>query len=229
MLLNLSKRINMVEIKKDWHIEMLLPGEATPRIFLLKEVKVANSNKKPLEKPLADVEQDNVPDNISDTVGEKKKKPRKPRAVTSTRKHTNEKLTSYVRNSSLPMWLADIAVDFDPDHDLFYAEKIQPELDKRRDGKTRKPQIESLKRFILVNFPGVVASDVAENIKKFDDLQDLSETEEAYLTTLKGLITKPYPLSRLHRSAKRAKGKNRIAQEFATWTIFKSSFANIGN
>jgi hypothetical protein len=45
---------------------------------------------------------------------------------------TKAKLSQLVKNSSLPMWLADVAVDFNPDDPSFFETILKPELEKRK-------------------------------------------------------------------------------------------------
>ena len=86
--------------------------------------------------------------------------------------------------------MTDLAIDFNPDYPNYYQEVIRPELETRRINygwenlAKFKPQVESLKRFILMNFPGVVSSQVAELVATFEAQEDdLSDKGKNLLAT----------------------------------------------
>jgi len=149
------------------------------------------------------------------------------------RKRTKESLHRWTKNSSLPMWMTDLAIDFNPDYPNYYQELIRPELETRRINygwenlAKFKPQVESLKRFILMNFPGVVSSQVAELVATFEAQEDdLSDKEKIYLRQIKHALEKPKELLQLQRLAKR-NPIHRIRKALASCEILKPSYTNI--
>ncbi len=102
------------------------------------------------------------------------------------RKKTKESLHRWTKNSSLPMWMTDLAIDFNPDQPTYFDQVVRPELEKRRisygwnDLAKFKPQVDSLKRFILLNFPNVVSPQVTELVEGFESIDDLTNKEKNF-------------------------------------------------
>src|SRR5690606_8198305 len=117
----------------------------------------------------------------------------KPVCNKSQRKRTRDKLVLHVMNTSLPMWLADVAVDFDPDDTYFFESKVKPLLLARSKGagdlKKFRQQVDSLKRFLLNNFPGVVYDVIAQILARVN-LSQLTEKEQRFLQLIQTHIDK---------------------------------------
>jgi hypothetical protein len=157
------------------------------------------------------------------------------------REITKEFLKNKFKNSSLPLWLADLGCAFDVEDDTFFETKVKPELEKKAEKKAEKKKnsnlktfkktVESLRYFIMKNFPEVIHKDVFEFIRRLrEDSSSLSRHEEKSLNAIEICIKRPEELQRLHKSAQKEVKKSkpdRIMLEFAKLTIFKPSFANI--
>jgi hypothetical protein len=166
---------------------------------------------------------------------------------TPQRLETKNFLKTKTRISGLPMWLADIARDFDPSDKDFFFIKVKPALEKKLLGLTPqtsqtsgglegspsigkfKPQIEALKRFLMTNYPEIISDDVKKLIDTSNS-QALTRTESTCLQKLKIRATNPKELLRfrkfIHRTVKRNE-TNRVADAFLSVPIFKESFTTI--
>lgn len=156
------------------------------------------------------------------------------------RKRTQEKLrTKWVKNSSLPMWLADLAVDFNPEDPLWFQTYVLPELKRRQilnqfpegdQGLTRfQPQLDSLKRFILNNWPAqIVSKEFTDKVEELIRSQELtwSIADGTDLQRVKLYLERPKELLRLLHSFKKRPTK-RVPQALLQCNVFKPSFTNI--
>ncbi len=127
------------------------------------------------------------------------------------------------------MWLA-VAVDFDPEDASFFESKVKPLLLARRMGQSDlrkfRPQVESLKRFLLNNFPAVVC-DVVSQIQVHVDLQHLTVDEKRFLQLIQTYQCKPKDLLRLQKMSGSRGQDNRVSRAFRNCTILKPSYTNI--
>lgn len=151
---------------------------------------------------------------------------------TERRKKTKESLHRWTKNTSLTMWMSDLAIEFNPDQPNYFDEVVRPELEKRRisycwnDIARFKPQVDSLKRFILLNFPGVVSTQVTDLVSTFEADQELNEKEKLYLEQIKRALDKPKQLLQLQRLAKRSPN-NRVKKALVSCDVLKPSYTNI--
>jgi len=151
------------------------------------------------------------------------------------RQKTKSKLESkLIANPGLPMWLADIAVDFNPDDPCFYEKILKPELEKRCDAygwsdlRRFQNQIRALKRFLLAHYPAVISSEVTD-ISHMDSVLDLNSDEQAFLSKLKTCLSHPKELLKLQAVATNRKTPfaNRVAERLAQCQLYKESFTSI--
>jgi hypothetical protein len=177
-------------------------------------------------------------------------KAKRARSPTSTRKtksskraRTKELLNNtFTKNSSLPMWLADLGCSFDPDDSEFFETQVKPELERKQTEKKLpslvplKHAVDSLRFFILKNYPEIVHPDIFDLVSRDEaTTADLDAAEKKMLATIKAATAKPGELQKLHRQAQRQVKKdkqlgrkaNRVVVEFANMQIFKPSFTNI--
>ena len=149
------------------------------------------------------------------------------------RKKTKDSIHRWTKNSSLPMWMTDLAIDFNPDEPNYFDQVIRPELENRRviygwsDLAKFKPQVDSLKRFILLNFPNVVSPQVNDLVKGFESVEDLTNKEKSFLEQIKHAMEKPKVLLQLQRHAKKNPNNNRIKNAIASCDVVKPSYTNI--
>lgn len=164
----------------------------------------------------------------------------KKQGLTPERRETKKLISSkFIRNTSLPMWLADLACKFDVEDKDFYEKKLKPVLQTRSgDGRLLRfaNQVNSLKRFLLLNFPDIVT----QELKDFINQRELKEVakprtlnEEKLFKEIQLRLTNLTELNKLHRAVQKMNSKtldkNRIAKEFGQIKIFKESFTNITN
>lgn len=160
-------------------------------------------------------------------------------STSSNRKRARTKdllTTKFTRNSSLPMWLAELGCSFDPEDADFFETKLKPVLEKKC--KARKlerlaslsKKVDSLKWFLVTNYPDLVHSNVLDLVSDRERFPSLSPKEESTLSTIGSYTKRPEELFKFHRQAQRQVKKDkadRVLVAFANMTIFKPSFTNI--
>lgn len=142
--------------------------------------------------------------------------------------------TKFIKNSSLPLWVAEIARGFDPADPTFYESKLRPELERRRIARGEnslscfQPQVDSLKRFLLLNYPDLVSDEVK---RWMEEVKPDGLRQKGFLEAVKLRISQPNQLAKLHRAvnqmSRKVHQKNGISESFARLQIFKDSYNDI--
>jgi hypothetical protein len=154
--------------------------------------------------------------------------------ISKKRKLTKVLLSGkFVAKTSLPMWLADIAVEFDPDDASFYETKLKPILLKRCNGKSLSvytQQLNALRRFLLTNFKTLVSDEFKQNLEaKMCEPNDNIASQ--LLTRIHFVLANPTELHKLWKFHSRGERPGYVSSAVTTWfsnqTIFKPSFNNI--
>jgi hypothetical protein len=167
---------------------------------------------------------------------EEKKVIKRPNPYKSEKREETKALLNsvFIKNTSLPLWLADLACQFDTNDRTFYETKLKPLLERRGNGQhlsRYQNQVKAFRNFVLANYPAVVDPSFCEAHANRFELKDLTHSEELCWKAIEIRLSKPNELNKLHQGCKlmssKAKEKNRIAATFSECRIFQESFENI--
>lgn len=165
---------------------------------------------------------------------------------TPLRQRTKQLLLQEKKNRTLPLWLMDLAIQFDPNDPTFYDLKIKPQIEKRRiaygwsDCQKFRRRIQSLKVWVLEQFSAQILHDqVHQQILIYESQLEsnlLTSQESTLLSEIKSRLFQPKILLQFQSYVKKQVQKNshpeysptnRLAQDFVQWNLFKNSYNNI--